>query len=64
MKSMQIDNSIQGTILTIIISVVGLTEIDIISKVVFMAASSITCVVTTMYTYKKMKNIDNEKTNK
>ena len=64
MKLMQIDNSVQGSILTIIISIIGLNEIDIISKIVFMSASSITCVITTMYTYKKMKNIKNEKINK
>ena len=60
---MQLDNSVQGSILTIIISIIGLTEIDAMSKIVFMAASSITCIFTSVYTYKKMKNLNNEKNN-
>lgn len=55
--SMNLDNSIFGTITTVLISVIGLNEIDLISKIVFMGASSITCLFTCIYTYKKIKNL-------
>lgn len=54
---MNLDNSIFGSVATILISIVGLTEIDIISKIVFMGASTLTCVFTCVYTYKKIKNL-------
>ena len=55
--SMNFDNSVFGTITTVLISVIGLNEIDLISKIVFMGASSLTCVFTCVYTYKKIKNL-------
>jgi hypothetical protein len=58
---MNLDNSISGSILTVVISIVGLTvgltEIDLISKIVFMGASTLTCLFTCVYTYKKIKNL-------
>jgi len=54
---MNLDNSIFGSIATVLISIVGLTEIDLISKIVFMGASTVTCLFTCLYTYKKMKNL-------
>jgi len=57
MKTMNLDNSIFGSIATVLISIVGLTEIDLISKIVFMGASTVTCLFTCLYTYKKMKNL-------
>jgi hypothetical protein len=54
---MNLDNSVFGTITTVLISVIGLNEIDLISKIVFMGASSITCLFTCIYTYKKIKNL-------
>jgi hypothetical protein len=55
--SMNLDNSIFGTITTVLISVIGLNEIDLISKIVFMGASTLTCLFTCVYTYKKIKNL-------
>ncbi len=55
--SMNLDNSVFGTITTVLISVIGLNEIDLISKIVFMGASTLTCLFTCVYTYKKIKNL-------
>jgi hypothetical protein len=55
--SMNLDHSFFGSFATVLISIVGLNEIDIISKIVFMGASSVTCIFTCLYTYKKMKNL-------
>ena len=59
MKAVQMnwDNSFFGTITTVLISVIGLNEIDLISKIVFMGASTLTCLFTCVYTYKKIKNL-------
>lgn len=59
MKALQmnLDNSIFGTVATVLISVIGLNEIDLISKIVFMGASTLTCLFTCVYTYKKIKNL-------
>jgi len=54
---MNLDHSFYGSFATVLISVVGLNEIDIISKIVFMGASTVTCLFTCLYTYKKMKNL-------
>jgi hypothetical protein len=58
MKVMQYqsDNSINGTILTIVISAIGLTELDVMSKIVFMVASTTTAIFTCIHTYNKIKN--------
>jgi len=55
--SMNLDNSVFGTITTVLISVIGLNEIDLISKIVFMGASTLTCLFTCVYTYKKIKTL-------
>ena len=55
--TMNLDNSIFGTVATILISIIGLNEIDLISKIVFMGASTLTCLFTCVYTYKKIKNL-------
>ena len=55
--SMNFNNSVFGTITTVLISVIGLNEIDLISKIVFMGASTLTCLFTCVYTYKKIKNL-------
>ena len=54
---MNLDNSFYGSFATVLISVVGLNEIDLISKIVFMGASTLTCLFTCVYTYKKIKNL-------
>jgi len=54
---MNYDHSVFGTITTVLISVIGLNEIDLISKIVFMGASTLTCLFTCVYTYKKIKNL-------
>ena len=54
---MNLENSIFGTVATVLISVIGLNEIDLISKIVFMGASTLTCLFTCVYTYKKIKNL-------
>lgn len=54
---MNLDNSVFGSIATVTLSIVGLSEIDIISKIVFMGASTLTCLFTCVYTYKKIKNL-------
>lgn len=54
---MNLDNSFYGSLTTVLISVVGLNEIDLISKIVFMGASTLTCLFTCVYTYKKIKNL-------
>lgn len=54
---MNFDNSFYGSFATVLISIVGLNEIDLISKIVFMGASTVTCAFTCLYTYKKMKNL-------
>ena len=54
---MNLDNSFFGSFATVLISIVGLNEIDLISKIVFMGASTVTCLFTCLYTYKKMKNL-------
>ena len=54
---MNLDNSFFGSFATVLISIVGLNEIDLISKIVFMGASTVTCLFTCMYTYKKIKNL-------
>lgn len=52
-----LDDSFSGTLITIIISSIGLNEIDIISKIVFMGASTLTCLFTCVYTYRKIKEL-------
>jgi hypothetical protein len=54
---MNLDHSFYGSFATVLISVVGLNEIDLISKIVFMGASTVTCLLTCLYTYKKIKNL-------
>jgi hypothetical protein len=54
---MNLDNSFFGSFATVLISIVGLNEIDLISKIVFMGASTVTCLMTCIYTYKKIKNL-------
>ena len=54
---MNLDHSFYGSFATVLISVVGLNEIDLISKIVFMGASTLTCLFTCVYTYKKIKNL-------
>jgi hypothetical protein len=58
------NSSINGTLLTIALSAIGLNEIDIMSKIVFMLGSSTTAIFTCLYTYKKIKNLKNEKIDK
>jgi hypothetical protein len=62
-QKIHLDDSFVGTFITIVISAVGLNEIDLISKIFFLAASTISCLVTTIYTLKKIKNLKNEKIN-
>lgn len=54
------NNSIIGTIATIILGAYGVLDVDIISKIVFMTASVTTCTFTSIYTYHKIKKLKNE----
>jgi len=55
------DDSHRGTLATIILSIFGYLDINAASQLVFMVATLTTGTLTSIYTYKKIKNINNEK---
>lgn len=55
------DDSHKGTIATFILSIFGYMDINAASQLVFMIATLTTGTLTSIYTYKKIKNINNEK---
>jgi hypothetical protein len=54
------DNSVKGTIITVIFGGYTLLDIDFISKAVFIMATITTSVFTSIYTYHKIKKLKNE----
>lgn len=61
MNSIQFDNSHRGTLATIILSIFGYIDINAASQVVFMLATLTTGTLTSIYTYKKIKKLNDEK---
>jgi len=64
MNHIQIDNSHRGTLATIILSIFGYIDINAASQVVFMLATLTTGTLTSIYTYKKIKKLNDEKDTK
>lgn len=54
------NNSVIGTLATIVLGAYGVLDVDLISKIVFMTASVTTCTFTSIYTYHKIKKIKHE----
>ena len=61
MHNIPFDDSHRGTLATIILSIFGYMDINAASQLVFMLATLTTGTLTSIYTYKKIKNINNEK---
>ena len=55
------DEAHKGTLATIILSVLGWLDVSVASQFVFMMATLTTGTLTSIYTYKKIKKLDNEK---
>ena len=55
------DESHKGTLATILFSAIGSLSISEFSQIVFTIATFTTGTLTSIYTYKKIKNINNEK---
>lgn len=55
------DESHKGTLATIVFSVLGWLDVSTASQFVFMLATLTTGTLTSIYTYKKIKKLDNEK---
>ena len=55
------DESHKGTLATIVLSVLGWLDVSTASQFVFMMATLTTGTLTSIYTYKKIKKLDNEK---
>lgn len=64
MQEFPFDGSHKGTLATIIFSFLGWLDINSASQVIFMLATITTGTLTSLYTYKKIKHLDNEKTTK
>jgi len=54
------NNSVIGTLATIVLGAYGVLDVDLISKMVFIIASATTCTFTSIYTYHKIKKLKNE----
>lgn len=61
MHNFPFDESHKGTLATIIFSFLGWLDINAASQVIFMIATLTTGTLTSIYTYKKIKNLENEK---
>lgn len=61
--SIQTDNTISGTILTIFFSFISVQQIDIMAKIVAISATIVSVGLTSVHTYYKIKNLKNEKNN-
>ena len=61
MQNIQFDESHKGTLATLLFSFLGWLDINAASQVVFMVATLTTGTLTSIYTYKKIKNLNNEK---
>jgi hypothetical protein len=57
----QLDNSHKGTFVTIILASFGWLDVNLISQIVFMSATIVTATLTSIYTIKKIKKLNNEK---
>ena len=64
MQNIQFDESHKGTIVTFILSFLGWLDINSASQIVFMFATLTTGTLTSIYTYKKIKHLENEKNSK
>lgn len=61
MHNFQFDEAHKGTLATIVLSVLGWLDVSVASQFVFMMATLTTGTLTSIYTYKKIKKLDNEK---
>ena len=57
----QIDHSHRGTLATMLLAFLGAFDIDAASQIVFMCATIVTATLTSIYTIKKIKQLNNEK---
>ena len=58
---LQVDHSHRGTIATIILAFFGWVDVNAASQIIFMIATLTTGTLTSIYTYKKIKQLNNEK---
>lgn len=58
---LQMDNSHRGTLATMLFAFLGWIDVNAASQVVFMLATLTTGTLTSIYTYKKIKKLNNEK---
>jgi len=59
--NLQIDNSHRGTIATILLGAFSKMDVNAASQIVFMLATIVTGTLTSIYTIKKIKQLNNEK---
>lgn len=57
----QTDPAVVSTICTILLSAIGLQEIDELTKIIFASASTVSCIVTISVNYLKYKKLKDEK---
>lgn len=53
----QLDNTYFGTIVTLVSGIASLTNVEIEAKFIFMTTSIISCTMSAIYTYHKIKKI-------
>jgi len=58
--NLQMDNSHRGTIATMIFAFFGWIDVNTASQLVFMTATLVTGTLTSIYTYKKIKYLNDE----
>lgn len=58
-----IDDSHRGTIATMMLSFLGYIGIDTLSQIVFMVGTIVTGTLTSIYTIKKIKKLNNDENN-
>ena len=56
----QTDPAVVSTICTVLLSAIGLQEIDELTKIIFASASTVSCIVTISLNYLKYKKFKNE----
>jgi len=61
---LQLDNSHKGTLLTFLFASFGWIDVNAVSQLVFMSATIVTGTLTSIYTIKKIKKLNNEKDSK
>jgi hypothetical protein len=60
----QTDPAVVSTICTVLLSAIGLQEIDELTKIIFASASTVSCIVTISLNYLKYKKLKDEKNTK